>query len=226
MITLEEIKNKLETTGKYWIAFVGDSLTNAKGVHPNWREIVEDVLNEKLNIQGLRCFNFGYEGATSRSTLKRIDEITTLQPDLVVLMIGINDPYFGVGLEEHRKNILEIKNSLSEDFVFVTDNKPMDTKMVEKYSPYVEADRKLNFENFINLFNISSKFPQDRIFTYKFEDIPEMGAIAGEVDYVHPNILGNAYIAKTILKEMFGLEFDPEKYWQDMLIDEVPAKSK
>lgn len=45
---MDEIKNALKTNGKYWIAFVGDSITSTEWVHPNWREIVEYVLKEEM----------------------------------------------------------------------------------------------------------------------------------------------------------------------------------
>jgi len=34
----------------------------------------------------------------------------------------------------------------------------------------------------------------------------------GESDLEHPNQLGNAYIAKIILKEVFDIDFDADKY--------------
>ena len=47
MVTLQEISDSIKSNGKYWIAFTGDSITSCEWVHPNWREIVEYVLQEK-----------------------------------------------------------------------------------------------------------------------------------------------------------------------------------
>jgi len=51
---MEKIKEALEKNGKYWIAFVGDSITSTEWVHPNWREIVEYVLKDKLQKDSSR----------------------------------------------------------------------------------------------------------------------------------------------------------------------------
>ena len=77
---MDKIKNKLEKEGKFWIAFVGDSITSTEWVHPNWREIVEYVLKEELQkvftdyripFLGIRCFNHGYDGATTKDILEK-----------------------------------------------------------------------------------------------------------------------------------------------------------
>lgn len=234
MVSLQEILEQIKSQGKYWIVFVGDSITSCEWVHPNWREIVEYVLKGELTkfskdwkipSWGIRCFNFGYDGATSRDILQKIDDIKLVKPDLAILMIGVNDPILGVGKDEHEENIEKILNRFRKDridFVFSTNNKPWNRKTAERYEPYVEVDKNATFrkKQFINLFEISESFPSERIYTFRSEEIPEAGIKEGDLDYWHPNQLGNAYIAKVILKEIFGIDFDPEKYWKDTLAGE------
>lgn len=63
MIKISDIQKQIDKNGKYWITFVGDSTTSCEWVHPNWREIVQYVLNEKLGGDWrFRGFNFGYDG--------------------------------------------------------------------------------------------------------------------------------------------------------------------
>ena len=125
MINLSDIKDKLEKDGKYWVAFVGDSITSCEWVHPNWREIVQYVLNNKLKGDwGFRCFNFGYDGSTTKDILEKTDYIKSVNPDLVIMMIGGNDPFLNVSVEDHIKNINEIKDRLKTNFILSTDNKP------------------------------------------------------------------------------------------------------
>ena len=213
MINLSDVKDKLKKDGKYWIAFIGDSITSCEWVHPNWREIVQYVLNDKLKGDwGFRCFNFGYDGSTTKDILEKIDYIKSVNPDLVIMMIGGNDPFLSVSVEDHIKNINEIKDKLNTNFILSTDNKPWNDIAVSKYLPYIEADKKLGFDKFINLFEISDTFPKERIYTFISEENPVENIKAGDIDYWHPNQLGNAYIAKVVLKEVFGIEFDPEKY--------------
>ena len=213
MINLSDIKDKLEKDGKYWVAFVGDSITSCEWVHPNWREIVQYVLNNKVKGDwGFRCFNFGYDGSTTKDILEKTDYIKSVNPDLVIMMIGGNDPFLNVSVEDHIKNINEIKDRLKTNFILSTDNKPWNDIAVSKYLPYIEADKKLGFDKFINLFEISDTFPKERIYTFISEENPVENIKAGDIDYWHPNQLGNAYIAKVVLKEVFGIRFDPEKY--------------
>lgn len=216
MIKIADIQKQIDENGKYWIAFVGDSITSCEWVHPNWREIVQYVLNDKLNLDwGFRCFNFGYDGATSKDILQKIKYIKSINPDLVLLTIGANDPFLNVSVEEHIENISEIKNNLNTELVLSTDNKPWNNTAVSKYLPYAEADTKLGFEKFINLYEISDAFPKDRIYTFISEENPVENIKAGDLDYWHPNQLGNAYIAQVMLKKVFDIDFDPELYIKD-----------
>lgn len=216
MIDLPDIQKQIDENGKYWIAFVGDSITSCEWVHPNWREIVQYVLNDKLDGDwGFRGFNFGYDGSTTKDILEKVDYIKSVNPDLVIMMIGGNDPFLNVSVEEHIKNINEIKTKLNTEFILSTDNKPWNDFAVSKYLPYVEADKKLGFDKFINLFEVSDSFPKERIYTFISEENPVENIKAGDLDYWHPNQLGNAYIAEVILKEVFNIDFNPELYIRD-----------
>ncbi len=216
MINISDIQKQIDKTDKYWIAFVGDSITSCEWVHPNWREIVQYVLNDKLGGDwGFRGFNFGYDGSTTKDILEKVDYIKSVNPDLVIMMIGGNDPFLNVSVEDHIKNINEIKNKLDTSFVLSTDNKPWDDVAISKYLPYIEADKKLGIDKFINLFERSDAFPKERIYTFISEENPVENIKAGDLDYWHPNQLGNAYIAKVILKEVFKIDFDPELYIKD-----------
>jgi len=230
------IKSKLEKEGKYWIAFVGDSITSCEWVHPNWREIVEYVIKEELQKKivdwkipswGIRCFNHGYDGATTKDILEKIsnDKCLMSNVDLVIMMLGGNDSVLGVSIEEHGKNLRAIAVNLAAkgvDLVLSTDSKPWNEKIAGIYGKYVEVDKKLNLDGvkFINLFDEFDKFPTERIFTFKSEEIAVVGIKKGDLDFLHPNQLGNAYIAKVILKEVFEIDFDPEKYIKTNLAGE------
>ena len=109
MINLSDVKDKLKKDGKYWIAFIGDSITSCEWVHPNWREIVQYVLNDKLKGDwGFRCFNFGYDGSTTKDILEKVDYIKSVNLDLVILMIGGNDPFLNVSVTDRINNIIDI----------------------------------------------------------------------------------------------------------------------
>ncbi|MBP9818222.1 SGNH/GDSL hydrolase family protein [Candidatus Shapirobacteria bacterium] len=223
---LEIIKEKLNSGGKFWIGFVGDSITSTEWVHPNWREIVEYVLKDKFDYDwGIKTFNLAYDGATSRDLVKIINNYELLitnekiRMDMVILMTGANDPFHGeITPGELKENIIEIKKLVEMsgvDFVLSSDNCPMNQWAEEKCVPYVEALNSME-GNSVKLFEESKNFPIERIYTFKSEqDIPEERVKKGEVDFWHPNQLGNAYIAKVILDKVFGIGFDPEKFMKE-----------
>ena len=224
MITLQEISDILKSKGKFRIVFTGDSITSCEWVHPNWREIVEYVLKEEMtkflgdwkrSEWGIRGFNFAYDGATTKDILDRANEINLVDPDLVICLMGSNDPTFNINISKHVENINKIIESLRAKVVWCNSTPVgIDSPKNEEYRPYAKASMEIS-ENqnlqFIDIFNIYKDFPLEKLFTFK-ED--------GEPDLTHPNQLGNAYIAKVILKEVFGISFDPEKYWKETLAGE------
>lgn len=222
---MNKIIDKLNRDGRYWITFVGDSITSTEWVHPNWREIVEFVLKNELSKTmsdwkkpswGIRCFNWGLDGSTSTDIVERFDEITAAVPNLMIIMIGANDPPLGVDLSTHQKNIeniIDLSRCNNIELVVCTNNNPWNEESSNQYRPYAESDKRIAGVKIVDVFSESDSFPKERIYTFVSEaDIPEENIKKGDRDYWHPNQLGNAYIAKIILKQVFDIEFDPEKY--------------
>lgn len=228
MIKLSDIKQKIDENGKYWIAFVGDSITSCEWVHPNWREIVEYVLQDamtgylngdwKKSEWGIRGFNFALDGATTKDILERVENVKLINPDLVISVMGGNDPTFGVSVSESTENIKSFVSKVETQVVWCNSIYSGTDKKNMQYEPYAKSFMQMpDIDNLqkIDLFNIYKQFDLKRIFTFISEEIPIEGIKAGEVDQQHPNQLGNAYIAKVILKEVFDINFDPEIYIED-----------
>ena len=75
------------------------------------------------------------------------------------------------------------------------------------------------------MFEIYQQFNLDKFFTFISEfGNEDIGIKPGELDFQHPNALGNAYIAKVVLKEVFGIDFDPELYMKTLLNGEKYPK--
>lgn len=235
MISLADIKNSLETSEKFWIAFTGSSTTSCEWVHPNWREIVEYVLkqeltnllgdNWKLPSWGIRCFNFGYDGATTKDILDKLPDILMVKPDLIIGMTSGNDILFGISVDQHVKNITQIIKTVTEHntkivwSTGVTAGKG--SHKIPQVTPYAKAvmqtlHSKENVQIF-DMFTLFGQFPTEQFFTFLSEAIPVEGIKEGDPDLIHPNQLGNAYIAKVMLKQIFSIEFDPEKYIETTL---------
>ena len=216
---MDKIKEALKKNGKYWIVFVGDSITSTEWVHPNWREIVEYVLKNKLDGDwGIKFFNFGYDGSTTADVLKRVDEINVVNPNMVIGLMGGNDPTFGIKPNQTKENLENIFDEIDSKTQIVWCNSTSALKGNKKnteYEPYANVlyglkDRD-NLQK-IDMFKIYKEFPTEKFFTFISEENVDEGIKAGEIDPQHPNQLGNAYIAKVILDKIWGIKFDPEKY--------------
>ena len=92
-----------ERTGT--IVALGDSLTAGYGVKEN--ESYPVRIEKKLREAGLnlRVINAGISGETSGETLSRIDAVLDLEPDIVILEIGVNDGFRGIDPQVTQKNI-------------------------------------------------------------------------------------------------------------------------
>lgn len=236
MINLAEIKEYLDKYHKFRIVFTGDSITSAEWVHPNWREIIEYVLKDAMvpvmrdwkqaswEIRGINC---GYDGSTTADIFDKSDEILSYQPDLIIAITGGNDVWQKVPHLKTKANVEKILEKFSQSTFYTVwcTSTPAANEVTKntQYIPYSEATMAAKHaENvqMLNMFEIYKKFDLRKFFTFKSEENPEEGLKKGDIDFWHPNQLGNAYIAKVILKEVFGVDFDPEKYIADTMAGE------
>lgn len=228
MITTNQLKKILDTKKNFRVVFLGDSITSTEWVHPNWREMVEYVLKEEMvkivddwksASWGIRTINCGYDGSTTRDILnEKMKEIESFEPDLVISIMGGNDTILGVKVEESKTNIEKITKELEKKRIRVfwcNSIAGLNKEKNKRYEEYAKTTLEIEGSEkrkYFDLFNEFKKFDLKKFFTFLSEENLDEGIKEGEIDTVHPNQLGNAYIAKIILKEVFGLGFDPEKY--------------
>ena len=112
------------------------------------------------------------------------------------------------------KLILNFRKAGAQNIFIVIPPPPNNERIAESFQPYV--DELLKLEN-LEIIDIRNYFPKDLSKFYTFESIGDGVFKKGDLDYLHPNQLGNAYIAKGILKEAYEIEFDPEKYIETTL---------
>lgn len=229
MRIMRELGRELVSGRKVNVVFIGDSITSAEWVHPNWREIVEYVLKEELTKElgegnwklpswGVRCFNFGFDGSTAADILDKLADIMRVDPYIAVYLENPNDVHYGATPQQHARRIRGLVESLLKKcgHVIVCNSIYANGKEYNKHIvKYVEAMRGIRFDGrvtFIDTFSEYSKYDLDRFFTFKSGGNPDLGMKKGDIDFVHPNQLGNAYIAKMVLEKGFGVRFDPELY--------------
>lgn len=237
MELLQEIKKSLISGEKVNIVFIGDSITSCEWVHPNWREIVEYVLKEEITSQvpdwkipswGIRCFNFAYDGSATEDILGFMPGILNAKPYLAVFLLNTNDRHRKVPLELFEKRVQQILDELSANckFVLFGNAIPGNRKEYNEYSreAYAGVAKKLKLKEnvlFVDTFSEFGKFDLSKLFTFKSEGNEHLGLKKGDIDYVHPNQLGNAYIAKVFLEHAFGISFDPERFMKETLAGEM-----
>ncbi len=237
MNLIQTIKSALESKKSFKIAFVGDSITSAEWIHPNWREIIEYVLKEKLTEQlgdwkipswGVRSFNYGFDGSTTRDIKKFVSTGTIpTDLDLVIYLLGNNDMYIKVPADEYLSNVKNTISKFACPIILCSNPMTNNPNLNEAYektyyqsflsflsnpnlicSDLLKETRKYDLTSFYTLINV----PGNEVTQVK----------PGEADFLHPNRLGNAYIAKIILETAFKIPFDPEKYLQDLKNDIMP----
>lgn len=107
--------------------------------------------------------------------------------------------------------------------IFTTSVANFDTSANEEYQPYAAAawgaaEKFRGKIKTIDLFSEYAKLDLEKFYTFISESGNEDAGIkAGEIDFGHPNQLGNAYIAKILLKAIFAIEFDADRYIKESL---------
>jgi len=224
---MEFLNKELVSKRDVNIIFIGDSITSTEWVHPNWREIVEYVIKEELTKKikdwkipswGIRCFNYGFDGSTTEDILRMIDRISHVKPTITIYLENTNEIHYDFTPEQHKKNVEKLISALTKkDGYFVLCNSICgnNEEYNKKLSKYSQIVRKIKFDDkilFVDTFKEYSKYDLKKFFTFKSLGNDALKMKPGSIDFVHPNSLGNAYIAKIILEEAFNIKFNPEKF--------------
>lgn len=233
VVTLGEIKKILLKTGRFHIVFIGDSITSEEWVHPNWREIIEYVLKDRfIDLEltddwrvpewGIRGINSGYDGASTSEILARLDEaVFKFKPEMAISLFGGADVEVSDKLLADEKKLMNEVSSKVPVFVYCTSLPCNNEKLIkncEKYVVTVKSILPAKGVHLIDMFSLYRKYDLAKMFdmTNRYGN-KVLKIQPGEVDFVHPSQLGNAYIAQVLLKEVFGVDFDPEQYLREVL---------
>lgn len=122
--SIEEVQTETETqdSEKDVILFFGNSLTAGMGLEPS--EAFPALIQNRLDSldYDYEVINAGLSGETTASGKNRINWVLNQDVDVFVLELGANDGLRGIPLEETRKNLQDIINTVKE--------KNPDTKIV------------------------------------------------------------------------------------------------
>ena len=146
----QKIRDIIKSGKEYKIVFIGDSLTSAEWVHPNWRDAFEYIL--KFSFEefdgddwwipewNLKFYNYSLDGASSRDFLHQVSIAEEeVNPDLFIIMGTSNDTELGISVQEHTDNLKKIFDltQTQEDLAEVKD----------KLTSYYEERHRLETEN-------------------------------------------------------------------------------
>ncbi len=199
------------------ILFIGDSITDIKFNRRFNRSIggkdvyclqVARVLKKKYN--GLKFF---YKGIASNRTYHLYDRLTkdciNLKPDVIVMLIGVNDAWENYVPEEYPPLLRPMEPHLTEVYRRIKTELP-NAKIVtllpflintiEEKRPFHKVLDEF-IENIVEIANGKADviIPLQKIFDdAEKETAPKLLA----KDSIHPTNLGHSLIAKAVLKEL------------------------
>ena len=117
-----QTETEIQESEKDVILFFGNSLTAGMGLEPS--EAFPALIQNRLDSldYDYEVINAGLSGETTASGKNRINWVLNQDVDVFVLELGANDGLRGIPLEETRKNLQDIINTVKE--------KNPDTKIV------------------------------------------------------------------------------------------------
>ena len=195
-----------------WI-FVGDSITDSgrrqcpESVGSGYVRDVRDWLRASLPAQAPQIINKGISGSTMSDLRRRWEEdVIADNPQLVSILIGINDVLHGLGglnagtsIESYRENYADIlgrlKNAFPQVAIVLCEPTaiwpPAAAAGNEILKPFVEAVQHAAVE-----FGAQSVVPLHRAFEKAVSERPDIDWLP---DGVHPSSSGHMLIARSWL---------------------------
>jgi len=220
----------------FLIAFYEASTTSQESVFPNWAEIIryvlKDIIGEKIkdyykSFWNIHTINLGLDGASSIDLIKKFDSLVLdKKPSLIFLENGKNDFYYKIPKKLSSENTMGIiKKALNRKIkvIFMSEFPSLREDINKNLREYIELDKKTarffeeneNF-TFVNLFELLPRDILEKIYTrISPENNDDVGYKIGEIDPIHYNALGNMVVAKILLKEVFGLDFDEKSFFKE-----------
>lgn len=181
------------------IVTFGDSLTAGFGADPG--QSYPDYLQRDLERHGYgyRIVNQGVSGDTTSGGLSRVDQVTALQPSVVILELGGNDGLRGIPVSNIRDNLTQIIEELKR-----TRSHILLAEMT--LPPNYGQDYIQEFESLYRELAAKYHLPA---FTFPFRELFEKGLM--QPDGIHATAEGNELVAHTVMKSLAPLLAHPHQ---------------
>ncbi len=171
------------------ILFFGNSLTAGMGLDPN--EAFPAVIQQKIDSLNLpyEVVNAGLSGETTAAGKNRVNWVLSQEVTVFVLELGANDGLRGIPLEETRKNLQEIIDTVREknpDTEIILAGMQIPPNMGQEYT-----------SEFRNIFPELAEKNDVHLISFLLEDVagnPELN----QGDGIHPTAEGQKILAKNV----------------------------
>lgn len=171
------------------ILFFGNSLTAGLGLEPE--EAFPALIQDRIDSLGLdyEVVNAGLSGETTAGGRNRIDWVLNQDVDVFVLELGANDGLRGVPVEESRRNLQAIINTVREknpETEIILAGMQMPPNMGQEYTT-----------DFRNMFPELAEENDIHLIPFLLEDvggIPELN----QGDGIHPTAEGQKILAENV----------------------------
>lgn len=197
------------------VVFYGDSVTdtcrfaNKDFVYGSgYANMVISHLQTNYMGMNLKLYNLGVSGNRTCDLIQRINEVKNVKPDIVFILIGVNDAWRKYDMndetthEQFEKNYKTILNELFKTnpslkvILLEPFTLPLADWVVqirEDLDPKIEIVNKIAKEYNLDL------IPLDKIFKENSKIISQERLT---IDGIHPTILGHALIAEQIINKL------------------------
>lgn len=188
----------------FTIACLGDSIT-CEWDEPKYPTFWQQQLDQSRGPNQVRILSAGINGETASDGLCRLDrDVLTYHPDLVTVMFGHNDIYFGIPPHEFTQTLDYLLQALTRSAIkhvwLLTPNQVWGPANQAPYTPYLTALRILAQSTHTPLIDLwSNAFTGhhlDNIYDY-FTNTTDPATR----DWVHPNELGHRLLADYLMQQ-------------------------
>lgn len=185
----EQVSEEEVSEDKGIILFFGNSLTAGMGLDPE--EAFPALIQEKIDSLGMdyEVVNAGLSGETTAAGRNRINWVLNQDVDIFILELGANDGLRGVPLEETRKNlqaIIDTVRAKNPETEIVLTGMQIPPNMGNDYA-----------SGFRNIFPELAEENNIHLVPFLLEDvggIPELN----QADGIHPTAEGQEILARNV----------------------------
>jgi lysophospholipase L1-like esterase len=202
---LARTQQRLEAGEAVTIVCLGDSVTGVyyhSGGRRSYPELLEATVHQAFPAAQVRVINAGVSGNRTADGLARLRrDVIELQPDLVVVMFGLNDME-GVPVARFKRNLEELATQIQAsgaEVLLCTTNDVIDSPLRRRDDliKYVTAIRGVCRSHSLALADVFDTFESLRASS-------ESGFRQEMNDEIHPNLDGHRRIAATVAKAIVG----------------------